>query len=360
MLVNFKKTAIFGLIILAVSLASFTSYQGSKSTLTDFTADTPISDIFEKLGKIKLNQVNPKIEGVSAQIGKSIIYDGYSTQKDGTGKTSMQSIYFKCTACHNVEREFKDLTDINAADKLNYAIEKDLPFLQGSTFHGIVNRTNFYNGDYQKKYGSVAGIRNSYNDIRSAIQFCATQCAQGRELEDWELESILAFFWTKELKVKDLNMATEKQAIVKKALKEQTNAVEASHAIEEHYLKTSPAHFAEKDIEYKELTATDKSDKARFASGKEVYQRGCEHCHANQRYSFFSLDDNTLDFKFLLSKAQKGGFQSIFKITRHGTYSLNGKKAYMPQYPIEKMSDKQLMDLRIYIENMAEGSDLLK
>ncbi len=353
MLVNFKKTAILALLVLGVLLASFTTYQTNHTGLLTLTDQTPVWDVLDALGQIKTNTVNTEIKGVSVEKGASIVYNGYSTKQDGSGKTKIQSPYFKCTACHNVEREYQDLTDINPKDKLDYAIKNDLPFLQASTFHGIVNRTNFYNDDYQKKYGSVPSIKASYDDIRTAIQFCATQCAQGRALEDWELESILAFFWTKELKIKDLALSSEESTTVQTALKSNEKTTEAIQALEANYLKKAPAHFAEHDLEYKALTAEEKNDKARQNNGKELYNRGCLHCHGNQRYSFLNLENNSFDFEFLSNKTKKGGFQSIYKITRHGTYSLNGKKAYMPQYPIEKMSDKQLQDLRIYIEMMA-------
>ena len=363
MLANFRKSLVFGCIALIVILGSFSFRSPLASSANqedlDINDDTPVWDIFTKLGKIKINQVNTKVQGVSAEKGKDIIYKGYSTKQDGTGKTSMQSPHFKCTACHVPEREFENLADINSAKKLEYAVENDLPFLQGSSFYGIVNRIHFYNGDYQKKYAGVPLIKESYNDIRSAIQLCATQCAQGRALEDWEIESVLAYFWTMELKIKDIGIKKEDIQIVQEAINSGKGGQKAIHTLEGHYMNLSPATFSTADLDYKEIESADKNNKERFRSGMEIYQRSCLHCHGRKRYSFFNLDKSGHSFKYLLSKTKAGGFHSIFKITRHGTYSLNGKKAYMPQYPMEKMTDNQLMDLRIYIENMAEGNNLL-
>ena len=360
MFIPIKKISLGAFLCLGVGLVSFTTTPAPQAVLLDLSDETPVWDVMENLGKIKVNALNDQIEGVSAEKGADIIFKGFSAKKDGSGTTKLQSPYFKCTACHNPEREYANLADINAKDRLQYAVEKDMPFLQGSSFYGIVNRTTFYNDDYQKKYGSVPQIKASFNDIRTAIKFCATQCAQGRELEDWEVESILAYYWTKELTIGDLNLDPAEKETVKVALETEESSARALHTLEDHYLKSAPAHFAEKDIEYKPLSANELSDKVAFASGKELYDRGCLHCHGEQEYSFFHLDDSQTAFQYLMKKTKKGDKNSMFKITRHGTYSLNGKKSYMPQYPIEKMSDRQLKDLRIYVENMANGNNLLE
>ncbi len=342
---------------IGVGLVSFTTLPTAIPTTTlDLGDDTPVWDVLSQLGKIKMNQVDPNVAGVSAQRGADLIFRGYSAEQDGEGKTKLQSPHFKCTACHNTKQEVRDLADINAQDRLEYAIEQDLPFLQGSTFHGIVNRATFYNDDYQKKYNGVEGIRNSFNDIRAAIRFCATECAQGRALEDWEVESILAYFWTKELLVKDLKLKEDEKQKINQSLKDEKNVARAIHLMEDHYLRSSPAHFSEQDMEYKPLTEGQLNDKKSLENGKQIYERGCLHCHGEQKYSFFNLDDSELSFKQLLKKTKKNDRSSIYKITRHGTYSYAGKKAYMPQYPLEKMSDAQLQDLRVYIENKALGN----
>ena len=61
-----------------------------------------------------------------------------------------------------------------------------------------------------------------------------------------------------------------------------------------------------------------------------------------------------------MQRTKAGGMGSLHKITRHGTWPLAGKKAYMPLYPLEKLSEEQLTDLRIYVENMASGKNLSK
>ena len=103
------------------------------------------------------------------------------------------------------KKEYISLTKISADDKLTRSIKTGQPYVQASTFYGIVNRKTFYNDDYQIKYKGVPLIEESHTDIRAAIQLCATQCAQGRELADWEVESVLSLFWELQLTIDDLD-----------------------------------------------------------------------------------------------------------------------------------------------------------
>ncbi|NJK82888.1 MAG: hypothetical protein HC912_02805 [Saprospiraceae bacterium] len=65
-------------------------------------------------------------------------------------KGAKQSAHFVCTSCHNVERDEPNLSQVDPVAKLAYVVEKRLPFVQGSALYGAVNRTHFYNGDYEK------------------------------------------------------------------------------------------------------------------------------------------------------------------------------------------------------------------
>jgi mono/diheme cytochrome c family protein len=353
---NFKMTTILASLMILVLVASFTIMQPEKEQFF-LSDDDELWGVYEKLGKIRFNAINTSIKGVSAKKGKDIIVKGYSAKQDGKGKTALQSPYFKCTACHNSEKEFDDLSNVSSKNRLDYAEKHDLPFLQGSSFYGLINRKTFYNDDYQKKYGHVPIIKASNTDIRKAIQLCATQCAQGRALDDWEIESILAYYSTLGLKVKDLNLKPAEKKEIETAINENKALHQAVHKLEEKYLATSPAHFADHK-DYTPITEAKKKDVESFKNGQLVYERSCLHCHAGKRYSFFALDKSKFSFVNLLNKTKSNKDGSINKITRHGTYPLAGKKAYMPLYPIEKMSEDQLIDLQVYIENMAAGNNL--
>jgi mono/diheme cytochrome c family protein len=355
-----KKTAILSSIALGVTFASFTMTEDNTQDKETFflSDDDSLSDIYKKLGKIDINTVNTSIEGVSAEKGRDLVLTGSSAKENGKGRTSTQSPYFLCTACHNTEKEFDNLSKISSQNRLDYAEKNDLPFLQGTSFYGLVNRISFYNDDYQKKYGHIPIIKASNKDIRQAIQLCATQCSQGRALEDWEIESVLAYYWTLELKIKDLKLPADHKAKIEETLNNGQDGPRAVHLLQACYMDKSPAHFVEEKM-YKPLDASMKNDKKRFKNGKIIYDRSCLHCHKGKKYSFFSLDDNKLSFVNLLNRTKKGKPGSLHKITRHGTWPLAGKRAYMPLYPNEKLSADQLDDLTIYIENMAQGNNLI-
>lgn len=354
---GFKLTMVFGGLVLMIILASFTINTPQKGHFFLSDEDS-LWKVYEKLGKIKFNEVNTSMKGVSAEKGRDIIFNGSSAKRDGKGRTANQSPYFKCTACHNTVKEFDDLSDISSQRRLDYAEKNDIPFLQGSSFYGLINRKTFYNDDYQKKYGHVPIIKASNTDIRMAIQLCATQCAQGRSLEDWEIESVLAYYASIGLKIKDLNLNAEEKAQVEEAVNNKKDFEKAILTLESKYLNKSPAHFAEHKT-YAPLSEAEKTDVERFKNGKLIYERSCLHCHEGARYSFFNLDDSRFSFKNLLNRTKANKEGSIHKITRHGTWPLAGKRAYMPLYPIEKMSEDQLSDLKMYIENKAMGNNLI-
>jgi mono/diheme cytochrome c family protein len=341
-----------GILALGLGTESTSTPNGQIPQTTQLTDEMTVWEIFEKLGKIKLHKVDPKVVGFSAAKGEELVKQGFTTNEKGK-KTPRQSKFFVCTSCHNAQRETDQLSSLNPQDRLDYAAKHKIPFLQGSTFFGIVNRVAFYNDDYQKKYGSDPNIKAANRDIRKAIQLCATQCAQGRPLEDWELESILAYFWTLELKVKDLNLNAEEKKKIEFALNESRSTARAVNIMESKYIDQYPAHFAEPMI-YRTLQYDFEQKEKRMANGKNIYDLSCKHCHEGKRYSFFALDDSKASFRYLDKKMQEGHPHSLYKISRIGTYPETGKRAYMPQYTIEKMSDTQLEDLRIYVQEQAK------
>ncbi|NNE27556.1 MAG: cytochrome c [Saprospiraceae bacterium] len=284
--------------------------------------------------------------GVSAERGKDLVMNGFST-KPGGGKTRKQSKHFVCTSCHNLEKEDYDLSISDPQARLEYTQEKGLPFLQATTLYGVVNRETFYNDDYKKKYGDL--VDAARDDIRGAIQLCATECAQGRKLKKWELESVLAYLWTIDLKLGDLNLSDSEMDFVDAAMTDGSKQDSAVNLIRSRYLKGSPAHFGSA---YASQVATDEL-KGDTDNGKLIYESSCLHCHKNRRYSFFNLDDSKLTFQHLCSKADGYGMHSIYQVIRYGVASKAGKRSYMPQYPLEKMSDQQLKDLEAYIEMRA-------
>lgn len=332
------------LAILALSLFSFTFEK--EENLAVFQSDK-VSNVLEKLGVENPNRIDRDILGFSAKAGKEIFHNGFTINANGKeGKE--QSKHFVCTSCHNTVREDPDLTVADPEARLNYAMDKNIPFLQGTTVHGIVNRTAFYNGDYYKKYGDL--VYEARNDIRNAIQLCATECAQGRALDDWELESILAYMWELELEMSDLEMSEVEYNFVNKALNGDAEKEQAAEIIQSKFLAASPATFIPPPAERKKVNF----DEADLEEGRNVFVKSCLHCHENQRYSYFMLDESKMTFGHLKRKAKGYGSHSIYQVIRYGVPTYLGKKSYMPHYPVEKMSEKQLNNLRAYIEYKAK------
>lgn len=287
------------------------------------------------------------VEGVSAAVGEDIIKYGVS-KREGENKSKRQSKHFVCTSCHNVEREDPNLSISDPEKRLAYTLDKGIPLLPATTLYGAVNRTSFYNGDYEKKYGDL--VKPARNDIREAIQLCAVECAQGRKLHDWEVESVLSYLWTIDLKLDDLMMTDAEKQTVSTALDGKGKEIDAIQILESKYLKHSPAHFIEPMArgENKFNIIGDAQN------GRKVYENSCFHCHYRNKYSYFNLDNSKLTFSFLENKADKYSRYSIYEVIRHGTFSKRGKASYMPRFPKEKMSDQQIEDLRAYINLMAE------
>lgn len=277
---------------------------------------------------------NFNIAGVSAEAGQQLFHDGFSQKPDG-GKTKKQSKHFVCTSCHNVAKEDPDLSVSDPQARLIYSNERGLPFLQGTTMYGAVNRATYYNGDYDKKYGDL--VEPARNNIRGAIQLCATECAQGRKLKDWELESILAYLWTIELNLEDIGLT------------EETASNMDADGIRAKYLQGSPATFLPPPSDRKQGSGLIGNS----GNGKLIYENSCLHCHYRGEYSFLHLDNSRLSFKHLNKNISKYSRHSLYQVTRWGVPVKSGKRSYMPQYSEERMSKQQLADLRAFIEEEA-------
>lgn len=312
-----------------------------------FDDQTSVSEVLVMLGeKAPDNKPNTIIDGVSAQVGEDIIKLGSSKRK-GLKNAKRQSKHFVCTSCHNIEREDPDLANPNPEARLKYTSENGLPFLQATSLYGIVNRTSYYNDDYYKKYGDL--VTPARNNLREAIQLCAIECSQGRALDEWEMESVLAYLWTIDLKMADLQFSNEEKSTIQNAIDGGEKNDELVQLIKSKYAQKSAAHFVDAPPDRKLGTGLEGNP----LNGQLIYENSCMHCHYKKKYSFLNLDKSSLSFKYLDNKAASYSRYSIYQVTRYGTDPKNWKKAYMPHYPIEKMSDQQLADLRAYIRQEA-------
>lgn len=276
------------------------------------------------------------LKGVSADLGRRLIHEGIS-------RSGRQSKHFVCTSCHNTVREDPDLRRSDPEARLRFAVANNLPFLPGTTLYGVVNRTSYYNGDYDKKYGDL--VRPARHDLRGAIQLCATECAQGDALDEVEMESVLAYLWTIDLKVQDLALSSQEEEEVEQALAGTAEAGPAIALVKRHYLPASPATFVTPPPDRRAGYA----ETGHPEQGAIIYARSCLHCHGEQRYSFFNLDQTKYSFDYLAKHFPRYTRYSTYQVVRYGTSPIPGKQAYMPHYPLERMSNQQLEDLRAYI-----------
>ena len=280
--------------------------------------------------------------------GEELVRYGRTSKSDG-GTTKYISKYYVCTTCHNLEQEDPDLRFSDPETRLSYVKEKGLPFLQGTTFKGIVNRETWYNDDYVKKYGDEK-IAIAHENLRESIQLCAIECSQGRPMEAWEIDAVLAYYWTLQWKLGDLDLSEADFEKINRGAKDTADREALRQWLKSKYLQKSPAEFydapADKKIGYPGLTG----DPAR---GKDLYELSCVYCHQPGGVSHYLLDNSKLSFQHLKKMIPKDSHMSLYQIIAYGTYAIPGHRPYMPHYSKERMSWQQVEDLRTYIEQMA-------
>ncbi len=327
-----------------ILLAGATAIDKEEFSIND---NTPVVEVLTKFGHpTPPHTVNPMIQGASAEIGQDIVLNGISRKRGK--KSRRQSKHFVCTSCHNVQKEDPDLRSHDPQARLEYAQKNGLSFLQGTTLYGAVNRTSWYNGDYNKKYDAEK-IKPAQTDLREAIQLCATECAQGRPLKDWELESVLAYMWTLQLKMSDLSMSDTDKKRLKNEQSDISKYPALAKLVRSYYSEAAPATFTDQPSNLKEgYSLSGNAD-----NGKLVYDLSCKHCHENGRYSMFILDDDKMTYRFMKRNFTKYTRYSTYHVTSYGA-ATNVKAPYMPNYTLERLSKQQTEDLRAYFEKMSE------
>jgi mono/diheme cytochrome c family protein len=328
-------------------IASF-SFADFNEPPMEIIEDAGVAEVLEMLGDDPLpHKPDTTLQGVSADKGRDLVVKGGQS-----GPGGIVSRHFVCTSCHNVERDEPTLTFDNPQLRLEYVAEKGLPFLPGSSLYGVVNRTDFYNDDYEKKYGEL--VKPARNNLREAIQLCAVECSQGRPLDDVEMESILAYLWTIGLKMKDLDLTRPQMEQVCGALDGSGDADAAIELIKSRYATAAPATFVKPPDDRQAGNEVAEKDPA---NGKRIYELSCLHCHENKRFAFFELDESAFSHRYLEKHIPRYTRYSIYQVIRWGTSPIPGKRAYMPNYTEEKLTRQMVEDLRAYIELSANGKE---
>lgn len=300
-----------------------------------------VQEVLIELGDQKPIHYLPQANVDSVRMGYEMVYFGQL--KDKSNKRI--SKYFVCTDCHNQVKEVEDLSNETAEERLKYGIKNQLPFLPASTFFGEYNKRHWYNGDYSKKYGDL--VIPTRDTLINAIQLCAVQCSQGRPMEKWELRSILHYYKSLEYKISDLNFTDEELNKIQQNLG--SNSPSTVKLIKSKYSDINPATFGDPYLKI------DANVKGNIENGKYIFDKGCLHCHQlGKNITAFEFDADNLTFSFLEKKLKKHSNYSVPYIVRKGTYATSGKKQYMPQYPLEKMNNQQLIDLIAYIKSKSK------
>lgn len=310
-------------------------------------SEMSVEDVLLMLGDDTLNHSILIADPAKVKIGEDLVLHG-QTERNGK-KTSRISAHFVCTDCHNLTHEFSDLSSESPEDRLAYAKDNYLPFLPGSTFRGIYNRTSFYNKDYVKKYGDL--VLSARDTLENAVQVCAKYCSSGRYLEDWELDAIMHYYKSLEFKIKDLNLSEPTLKNIRKygELKPEERQ-KLIKTIKDAYVRGYDATF---------LPAMPKDERKYGeggdpAKGELIYEKSCMHCHGNGRLTYLILDKKKLDARLLWRNRKNYSDKSPYQIIRYGTHAMAGRPQYMPLYTEEKMSNDQINDLMAYIKQLAE------
>lgn len=318
-----------------------------------YDGETKVWKLLEALGDTLPTWYEEELEdSVWVRRGKELFHFGKTTGPNGEAGT-FQSIHYTCTSCHNAVREDPDLTKSDPNARLAFAKKHQLPYLQGTTMYGTVNKTSWYNGDYYKKYGDL--VKPAQKDVRGAIELCAIECSQGRPLKEWEMKAMLAYLWQQQYKLSDLEIPAAQMLFIQRA--EELNKeekIKLRELITSNYLTYSPATFGEEIWNKKEGYG----EQGRVEDGEFIYKNSCLHCHTAEKAEpsgYLVLEDDKLSRKLLARKMTKNHRYSIYRIIRKGTYATFGHSAYMPHYTLERMSDQQIESLRAYLEQESKS-----
>ncbi|MGB4931309.1 MAG: cytochrome c [Chitinophagales bacterium] len=338
-----RKSAIVSALLVSLLSLTLLNFKNAAPE-NDYKPDAYVHDVLRDLGAVLPSYYPETISPEEVEKGRELVFQGRTTDPKG-GKSQYISLYYVCTNCHNTVIE-ESVLSVNSDPeaRLDYAIEHKLPFLQGTTFYGISNRESWYNDDYYKKYGDL--VKAAKVDLRESIQLCAKECSKGRYLEKWEESAILSYYLANSYRLSDIFSTSEIEELNSK----KSNA--AQHPalvtwIKSKYALKSPAAFVEPP--YDQGNNLPVGDPAR---GKAIYELSCQNCHKAYGCSDNVFDNSSFTFKKFNRDFDKD-YWWLFKAVRHGFYGYPGHEPYMPHYTAERMSDKQVMDLKAYFLQQA-------
>ncbi|NQX91266.1 MAG: c-type cytochrome, partial [Flavobacteriales bacterium] len=304
--------------------------------------DVTVLEIWDEVGAEMPDHFLKTLDSVEVQRGYDLVHIGRTNNPPKGEISTFISPYFVCTDCHNQVLEDPFPAKPNPEDRLTFAIANNLPFLQATTFYGIVNREDYYNDDYIKKYGDL--VIPASTSLYESTQLCAQECSSGRKIKEWEWNAINQYYHSIQLKVSDLNMDAEEVAMVEEAYRGEADPEAAIELMREHYMTKSPARF--KDENTRPLTDHRPGNPE---TGELIYEMSCLHCHQVDGPSQLVLDKSRLTKKKFQRNYGKWNDWDLNQIVRKGTYAELGHQQYMPLYTLDRLSQMQMIDLKAYL-----------
>jgi mono/diheme cytochrome c family protein len=342
-------------LLVTVLLVGFVGFGTQAFRTTDeagkkaFDSETPLSKVLAVLGEEPRLHTLDRLDSALVRKGEELVKQGYTTKPNGK-QTDRISKFYECTDCHNVEQENPDMSNLDPEKRLSYAVEQNLPFNQATTLFGVVNRESWYNGDYVKKYGDK--VVRARDTLTNAIQLCATECAQGRALTDWEMKAMLNYLWSIQIKLENLDLSEGMMTKLNRKRKQDEPAKATIQQLKDEYYTASPATFV--DAQAVPERAMGKGGDPEV--GKAIYKHSCRTCHRAGGPTHYRLDYSVLTFNQLQRHFDDYKKKSIYQVLRYGTHPKKGYRPYMPHYTKERMSRQQVNDLAAYIRQEASAS----
>ncbi|MDF1658320.1 MAG: cytochrome c [Verrucomicrobiales bacterium] len=300
---------------------------------------TSLQELLAGLGVNLPTQPPDSIADGQVDDGRALVFQGRLPDRED----QKLSAYFYCADCHSTERETHNLAEYNdPLAKLAYAIEKDIVMLPAPSLAGIVNREGYFQSESAERFGAEKAV---LNDLPAAIQFCSTTIARGRELDETELEAILAYLWSLEWRIGDLGFRGADLAELKRRA---LNPDE--HRLIAEELKALYPLFTQSTvgvIPEDSFAGFDRKTDPDLESGAAVWLRSCIHCHGAGGASEHYFGDKPSTWRALQNAFREG---LLYEHLRQGTFSKESRTAHMPSFSREKLSDAQVENLRAYIE----------
>ncbi len=305
----------------------------------DWTPQTPVRVVLAALG----GPAVPAVDADAVRRGREIVETGTTTGPDGE-TTRPQSKEFVCVDCHVLVPEDPVPGVFDPEARLQHAITNDLPFLPGTTLFGVAERGRWFNGDWEARYGESTS--EARDDLRAATDLCWRECSQGRSPEAWEIDAVVAYLRELTPTLADLGPGAPSLDELRAAARGS-----AQDSVRERLLSAvagpSPATFGEPPARHGRKGGYEGvvGDAER---GAEVYARSCLHCHAKGGPGHYRLAEKKGKYRELLRNMPRRAHESFYEVARKGTKPHRG--AYMPRYTLERLSDRQIEDLRAYLE----------